>query len=61
MNLSKRIIIFGFAYLILGGILMITNAASNTRPPNFAVRLSYGVYIGPLIIVLGLIIHPWDK
>ena len=54
MNHSIKTIILGFAMMILGGSLMIADAASDVDMPNNLVFISYSLFIGFIIVILGL-------
>lgn len=57
MNKSFKVIIFGFALMYLGGILLLADAISPIDMPAYLVLLSYGLFIGFIFIVIGLLTH----
>lgn len=60
MKTAIRTIILGFALMIFGGILLIVSALSH-NPPYYLVILSYSLFIGFLVTLLGVFILPNDK
>lgn len=56
MNGAIRVIIFGFALMIFGGVLLIANTSN-----SYLILLSYSFFIGFLLIIFGLIFLPNDK
>ncbi len=56
LNKSLKLIIFGFALMIFGGIFYITSAIYKTVP-IFMIINSYGLYIGFIIILIGLLTY----
>ena len=56
MNNAIRVIIFGFALMIFGGVLLIANTSN-----SYLILLSYSFFIGFLLIIFGLIFLPNDK
>lgn len=54
MNHSTKIIILGFAMMIFGGSLMIADAASQVDMSNTLVFLSYNLFVGFIVVIIGL-------
>ncbi len=60
MNNFLKLIIIGFALMIFGGIMLILSAFSNNLSSTF-VLISYGYFLGFILIIIGVIKHPNDK
>lgn len=60
MNKSLKIIIFGFALMLFGGTFYITCAIYKTVYA-FMILFSYGLYIGFILILIGLLTYKNNK
>lgn len=60
MDKNVKIIILGFALMLLGGFLTVAGEVSKVDLPNILGMCTYGLYIGFIFIVLGLVIPPKD-
>jgi hypothetical protein len=58
MHHSIKLIVLGFAMMILGGSLIIADAASEVDTPNYLVYLSLSLFIGFILIIIGLCSSP---
>lgn len=56
MNINIKIIILGFALMLLGGVLLISGSVSQIDLPRILVRLTNCLYLGFVLIIIGLII-----
>lgn len=56
LNKYLKLIIFGFALMIFGGIFYITCAIYKTVSPYMFIY-SYGLYVGFIIILIGLLTY----
>jgi|UPI00051C90B6 cytochrome c biogenesis factor len=56
MNKSLKIIIFGFALMLFGGTFFITCAIYKSVL-SYMVLFSYGLYIGFILILIGLLTY----
>lgn len=54
MNHKIKTIILGFALMFLCGILTLLSAITQHDLPGFLVLLSYGLFIGFILILVGL-------
>jgi hypothetical protein len=60
MNKSLKIIIFGFALMFIGGICLLVGFIVKDIPA-YMVLLSYGLFIGFILIMIGLLTHENNK
>lgn len=60
MNTYMKLIIGGFALMFIGGVLFLTSAMTKVNMPVFLVLLTYGFFIGFVMIIIGLIFYPKD-
>ncbi len=58
MNDAVKIIIIGFALMFFGGIIFATASIGKINMPLILSLLSYGYFLGLILIVIGVIIHP---
>jgi uncharacterized membrane protein HdeD (DUF308 family) len=54
MDKNIKTIILGFALMIMGGINLIIGIINTKADANFMLYLSYGFYLGFLLILIGL-------
>ena len=59
MNNALKLIIIGFALMIFGGIMLILSAFSNLSLTF--VLISYGYFLGFILILIGVIKYPNKK
>ncbi len=58
MNKNIKLIIFGFALMFMGGVSLITGAIIKQSMPVIFVYLQYGLFIGFILIIIGLFTEP---
>ncbi|SHJ56134.1 hypothetical protein SAMN02745136_00387 [Anaerocolumna jejuensis DSM 15929] len=58
MNRNIKIIILGFALMLLGGFIYIAGSASKVDLPRIQITLINSLYIGFILIIAGLVIPP---
>jgi len=61
MNKATKLIIIGFALMIFGGILFATAAISRVNLPSILVLLTYGYFLGLILIIVGVVTYPKNK
>lgn len=61
MNNACKLIIIGFALMLFGGILFATTSISEISVPAILVLLTYGYFIGLILIIWGVVIYPKEK
>lgn len=58
MNRNVKIIILGFALMLLGGVLFISDSASQIDLPHILIKLSNCLYWGFILVIIGLVLPP---
>lgn len=58
MSWNIKIIILGFALMLLGGFLFVGGSASQIDLPDFLGLMTYDLYIGFILIIIGLFNSP---
>lgn len=58
MNWNIKIIILGFSLILLGGFLFVGGSASQIDLPKILGLMTYNLFIGFILVVVGLIIPP---
>lgn len=61
MNKYIKMIIIGFALMIMGGSFLITSAITRANMHIFYVLLTYGLFVGFVMIIYAVIKYPNSK
>ncbi len=62
MNNALKLIIIGFALMIFGGIIFATFTIAGVNSiPKILLILLNGFFLGPILILLGVIKYPNEK